>query len=83
MPQNDFMSDVAQRLNIESSKNVKEDKKSGVIDRSNGFFASFKGGNSEPKLSRKNSKRNNSTDNNKKKVVPSSLEMTQQLFAIP
>lgn len=27
MPQNDFMSDLTQRLNIESSKNMKEEKK--------------------------------------------------------
>ena len=81
----DFMADLTQRLNIESSKVNKDNSISENLNASPGFFShltrSQKKG--SEKLQRKGTKRNNSTDGSKPKPAADITHITQNLFSFP
>ncbi|CDW73311.1 tectonin beta-propeller repeat-containing protein 1 [Stylonychia lemnae] len=86
----DFMADITQRLNIEASKVIKheqpEEQKTATMNHNSsspGFFASLQINKDSDKNKKSNRAKSQERETKQASSMPSSLEITQQLFAIP
>ena len=68
MPQNDFMTDIAERLNLESAKLVKVDSSEVKQDT---------------RKSKKGEEKADKKGKQPEPTSPSAMELTQQLFGVP